>query len=51
MMLGRRPDSGSRTQVKPLRQTAKAHAAEISLRQMEESLSRRGESESSGGRR
>ena len=46
-MLGRRTDSGSRTLAKPLRQTAKAHAAELTLRQMDESLAR-GEADSGG---
>ena len=46
-MLGRRQDSASRTLSKPLRHTAKAHAAEITLRQMDESLAR-GEVDSGG---
>ena len=46
-MLGRRQDSASRTLSKPLRHTAKAHAAEITLRQMDESLAR-GEEECGG---
>ena len=46
-MTGRRQDSVSRTLPKPLRQTAKAHAAEITVRQMDESLSR-GENDAGG---